>query len=144
MPCVPSSPHATLVRPPAPPCRLQRRAPLLAALSPQLPAAFKTSGPWRTAKPADHEPRGSWWAAFGDSRLSDLMKKAEAANPDLEAAAHRVTAAKAIARADSADLLPSVLLNQSDKTHPQLRLHRLQLRRRAHRHTPAHHAGPQL
>lgn len=90
-------------------------APRYSPPSPQLPAAFKTSGPWRTAKPADHEPRGSWWAAFGDSRLSDLMKKAEAANPDLEAAAHRVTAAKAIARADSADLLPSVLLNQSDK-----------------------------
>ena len=90
-------------------------APRYSPPSTQLPATFKTSGPWRTAKPSDHEPRGAWWSAFGDSRLSDLMKKAEAANPDLEAAAHRVAAAKAIARADSADLLPSVLLNQSDK-----------------------------
>ena len=90
-------------------------APRYSPPSPQLPAAFKTSGPWRTAKPSDDQHRGSWWSVFGDSRLTDLMKKAEAANPDLEAAAHRVTAAKAIARADSADLLPAVLLNQSDK-----------------------------
>lgn len=81
----------------------------------QLPTSFKTSGPWRTAKPADHEHRGNWWSTFGDSRLTDLLKKAEAANPTLEAAAHRVTEAKAIARADSAALFPSVIFNQSDK-----------------------------
>jgi multidrug efflux system outer membrane protein len=81
----------------------------------KLPTTFKTSGPWRTAKPSDHESRGRWWTSFSDSRLNDLMKQAEAANPTLEAAAHRVTEAKAVARADAADLLPSVLFNQSDK-----------------------------
>jgi len=90
-------------------------APKYLAPSPKLPASFKTSGPWRTAKPSDHEHRGAWWSAFSDSRLSELMKQAEAANPTLEAALHRVEEAKATARADSAELFPFLTLNSSDK-----------------------------
>lgn len=73
-----------------------------------LPATFKTSGPWRIARPADHQPRGNWWSAFGDARLSSLMKEAEAENPTLEVALHRVEEARALARADRSELYPSL------------------------------------
>lgn len=73
-----------------------------------LPAEFKTSGPWRRAKPSDHQPRGAWWADFRDSRLASLLQRAEAHNPTLEQALHRVDEARALARADRADLFPSV------------------------------------
>ena len=73
-----------------------------------LPASFKTSGPWRMATPGDHQPRGNWWGRFGDSRLGGLMKQAEAANPTLEVALHRVEEARALARADRAELYPSL------------------------------------
>lgn len=71
-----------------------------------LPTEFKTEGPWRTAKPSDDQDRGSWWSAFGDSRLAGLMKQAENGSPTLEAALHRVDEARALARADSAGLFP--------------------------------------
>ena len=78
-----------------------------------LPAEFKTQGPWRTAKPSDEGARGAWWALFGDSRLGALMKQAEAGSPTLELALHRVTEAKALARADRAGLFPSATLTGS-------------------------------
>jgi pimeloyl-ACP methyl ester carboxylesterase len=35
---------------------------------PAPPATFKEGdSPWRLAKPADAQPRGDWWKAFGDS-----------------------------------------------------------------------------
>lgn len=78
-----------------------------------LPSSFKRSGPWRTATPRDEAKRGSWWSSFGDARLSSLMKQAEANNPTLELAMHRVTEAQALARADRANLLPFLTLNSS-------------------------------
>lgn len=78
-----------------------------------LPANFKTSGPWRVAAPNDHAPRGHWWRLFGDSRLNDLMARAEASSPTLQAAIHRVDEARALARADRAGLFPFLGLNGS-------------------------------
>lgn len=75
-----------------------------------LPSEFKTTGPWRTATPGDHAPRGAWWREFRDSRLADLLQQAEAGNPTLELALHRVDEARAVARADRADLFPSLSL----------------------------------
>lgn len=90
-------------------------APPYSKPDPKLPATFKTSGPWKVAKPADNEARGSWWRLFGDARLNDLMKQAEASNASLEVARHRVDEAKALARADAADLFPTLDLNSSAK-----------------------------
>ncbi len=90
-------------------------APKYLAPAPKLPQHFKTSGPWRTAQPSDHEPRGRWWNSFHEPKLTALMQQAEAANPTLELAMHRVEEAKALARADRADLFPSILLNLSSK-----------------------------
>ena len=78
-----------------------------------LPQHFKTSGPWREAKPRDKDSRGTWWRLFGDNRLTSLMQRAEANNPSLEAVMHQVDEARALARADRADLLPFVSSNSS-------------------------------
>ena len=83
-------------------------APKYLAPKQKLPAEFKTSGIWRTAKPADHEDRGNWWKAFGDTHLNDLIQRAKAANPTLEQAMHRSEEAKSLARADRAGLFPSL------------------------------------
>jgi len=81
----------------------------------KLPAEFKTSGIWRMAKPSDAKARGDWRRAFGDSRLNDLMKQAEAANASLAVAKHRVEEAKAIARADTSGLSPFLGASSSVK-----------------------------
>lgn len=80
-----------------------------------MPAHFKTSGPWREAKPRDKDSRGSWWRLFGDSRLTALMQRAEANSPSLEVAMHKVDEARALARADRADLVPFVSWDSSVK-----------------------------
>lgn len=78
-----------------------------------LPTTFKTSAPWRTATPRDASNRGNWWSLFGDPRLNSLMQQAQTGSPTLELAMHRVTEAKALARADRAGLFPFVTLNGS-------------------------------
>ncbi len=90
-------------------------APKYLAPAPKLPAQFKTSGPWRIAKPSDHTERGNWWSNFHEPKLSELMQQAETANPNLEVALHRVEEAQALARADRAELFPSLDLNVSSK-----------------------------
>ncbi|MBE2287588.1 MAG: efflux transporter outer membrane subunit [Prosthecobacter sp.] len=80
---------------------------------PKLPTEFKTEGPWRTATPKDDASRGNWWSLFRDSKLNTLMKQAEAGSPTLELAAHRVTEAQALARADRAGLFPFLTFNGS-------------------------------
>lgn len=93
-----------------PSCNL---APTYLVPQPKLPTEFKTSGPWRTAKPRDDAHKGHWWSLFGDARLNALMQQAEPGSPTLELAAHRVTEAKALARADRANLFPFLTLNSS-------------------------------
>ncbi len=88
-------------------------APKYLSPQPELPATFKSSGPWRVAKPSDHESRGNWWQAFGDARLNQLMQRAQQGSPTLEVALHRVTEARALARADRANLFPFLTLNAS-------------------------------
>lgn len=83
--------------------------------APELPASFKTAGPWRKATPRDHESRGEWWRAFGDAKLGDLVRRAEANNPGLAAAVHRVEEARALARADGAERLPFVDVSASTR-----------------------------
>jgi multidrug efflux system outer membrane protein len=90
-------------------------APTYFSPKPSLPSEFKSSGPWRTAKPQDHLTRGPWWHLLNDARLTDLQRQAQAANPTLEVAQHRVEEAKARARADSATLLPFLTANTSAK-----------------------------
>ena len=69
------------------------------------PAAFKEAQQpvlaadgtrWRVAQPAEAQPRGEWWLAFHDPRLTSMIGQTTDANASLAAAA-RVKQARALA-----------------------------------------------
>jgi len=78
--------------------------------APATPAAFREDGSARFANvgPAEAQSRGAWWQVFGDPVLDDLVTRASAGNTDLQQAAARVLAARALLRDAQADLLPQV------------------------------------
>ena len=80
------------------------------AAAPAAPFAFKEDGGARFANvgPAEAQPRGAWWTVFADPVLDDLVLRAAANNTDIEQAAARVQAARALLRDAQADLLPQV------------------------------------
>ena len=53
-------------------------------------------GQWKTAQPAEAQPRGEWWRAFDDPQLEALEREALEANQTLKAAAARVAQARAL------------------------------------------------
>jgi len=63
---------------------------------------------WKTARPAEAQPRGEWWRSFHDTPLDALMAEATAANQTLTVAASRVKQARAIAGIAQADRAPQV------------------------------------
>lgn len=75
---------------------------------PAVPAAFKEPGRWTTAAPAEAQPRGAWWRAFGDPVLDDLIDRAERSNNGIQVAAARLAQARALLRSADADRLPQV------------------------------------
>jgi multidrug efflux system outer membrane protein len=79
---------------------------------PITPADFKEGDVrWRQAKPADAQPRGEWWMAFGDRVLDDLMKRAVERNDRIQVAAARLMQARALVRGTEADKMPQVGLS---------------------------------
>lgn len=72
------------------------------------PAAFKEVAGWTAAQPMDAAPRGAWWEAFGDPVLNDLEARAEKASPTLAAALARYDQARAAARVEASDLIPTI------------------------------------
>lgn len=76
---------------------------------PVAPAQFKEAGPrWTTAEPAEARDRGSWWLAFSDAALDQLVERAGVANTGVQEAAARVGQARALVRNAQADRLPQV------------------------------------
>lgn len=73
-----------------------------------LPTAFRDDGRWTTAVPAEAQPRGAWWKAFGDPVLDDLVERAGSGNTSLQVAAARLEQARALRRATDADRAPQV------------------------------------
>lgn len=73
-----------------------------------IPPAYKEAGPWRPAEPADGQPRGPWWARFGDGDLNRLEVQLDAANPDLAAALARYDQARAFAARAESRLFPQL------------------------------------
>lgn len=65
-------------------------------------------GSWKVGEPAEAQPRGEWWKAFGDSTLDQLEAAAMAENPGLQAAAARVLQARAVLGITEADRIPQV------------------------------------
>ena len=78
--------------------------------APAPPQAFKEDSGARFVQsaPADNLSRGPWWQVFQDAVLNDLETRAAAGNTSLQAAAARVTQARALLQAASAELLPQV------------------------------------
>lgn len=79
---------------------------------PNAPPAWKADlpaeGRWRVVPPADAQPRGEWWRAFGDPVLDDLEQRAMARNDELQVAAGRLAEARALLRHADAMRLPQV------------------------------------
>ena len=83
-----------------------------------LPAQFKEqarqslapedAGRWVATAPAEAQPRGEWWRAFGDTRLDALVERAGTANSSVQQAAARLAQARALLRSAQADRLPQV------------------------------------
>jgi multidrug efflux system outer membrane protein len=63
---------------------------------------------WAQARQAEQQPRGEWWLAFQDPRLTELVGEASKNNASLAVAAARVKQARAIAGIAQADRMPQV------------------------------------
>jgi len=61
----------------------------------ETPAAYKESGEWVVAKPADAAAKGKWWEAFNDPLLDGLVDQVSVSNQSLKAAEARYTQAVA-------------------------------------------------
>jgi outer membrane protein, multidrug efflux system len=90
-------------------------APAYKPPAPEPVANYKEAGDWAPAQPADVQQRGEWWAVFGDSKLNDLEKQLNSANPDLQAAVARFVQSRAIAREDVSNEFPTLGLGVSGK-----------------------------
>ncbi len=75
------------------------------------PVAYKETGPWTPASPADAAPRGAWWTSYRDATLNALEQRIESGNPDLAAALARYDEAQAYVAQQRSALLPTVALN---------------------------------
>lgn len=88
--------------------------PLDRSAVPATPEAYKAApqtvadGRWAVVPPADAEPRGDWWAVFGDAELNALERRALLSNTDLQSAAARLAQARALLRSADADRLPQL------------------------------------
>jgi len=71
-------------------------------------AAYTEPGPWKTAVPRDHLPRGAWWSVYKDSALDRLAVRATERNTSVLVAAARLAQARAAAGAADASLFPSI------------------------------------
>jgi multidrug efflux system outer membrane protein len=78
---------------------------------PAIPAAYKEGAiRWSVAPPAEAQPRGAWWKAFGDPVLDELVERAGNANTGIAQAAARLAQARAVLRATDAERAPQASL----------------------------------
>ena len=61
---------------------------------------------WKYAEPAELDPQGRWWLAYGDARLSELVEEAGRANDGLRISEARYRQALALADVARASLFP--------------------------------------
>lgn len=82
--------------------------------APAAPAAYKEiDGRWAQAKPAEDQPRGDWWLAFGDPTLDALVERADRDSTSIQRAGARLAQARALLRATDANRAVQVGLNAS-------------------------------
>lgn len=72
------------------------------------PLAPGEAGAWQAARPSEDALRGEWWKIFNDPALDALQAQAMHANQTLQAAAARLSQARALLRDARADLFPRV------------------------------------
>lgn len=77
--------------------------------------------PWQQAAPADEQPHGPWWQAFGDADLDALQAQLDQDSPDLAVALARFDRATAFMQAARAALLPSLDATGSETGNRQSR-----------------------
>jgi NodT family efflux transporter outer membrane factor (OMF) lipoprotein len=73
-----------------------------------VPAQYKELDGWQQARPKDELPRGSWWSAFGDPTLDELLKRVDISNQNIRVSEARVRQARGIADQARAGLFPTV------------------------------------
>ncbi|MBI3145463.1 MAG: efflux transporter outer membrane subunit [Pseudogulbenkiania sp.] len=78
-----------------------------------VPAAYKESGDWTPAAPADHLPRAAWWQDFADPRLDSLQGQLLAHNQTLRAAEAGYRQAQALLQQAQAGFAPTLDLSGS-------------------------------
>jgi outer membrane protein, multidrug efflux system len=76
--------------------------------APEVPSYKEAAGDWMPATPADAQPRGSWWEAFGDPSLNELERQLNESNPDLLAAVARFQQARGIAIQARSNVFPTL------------------------------------
>ncbi len=76
---------------------------------PQMPAASSFETAKSFATPAAEWPSDSWWKAYGDPQLDQLIDEALAGSPDLKIAAARVRGAEAMSDIAGANLWPTIV-----------------------------------
>jgi len=81
--------------------------------TPEVPAAdaYKETGPWTQAQPADRLPRDSWWTLYDNAELDGLQEKLIAGNPTLAAALANYAQARALSDQARAGLFPTLGLS---------------------------------
>jgi NodT family efflux transporter outer membrane factor (OMF) lipoprotein len=81
--------------------------------TPAIPSAdaYKESGRWTQANPADRLPRDGWWKLYGNSELDALHDKLIQGNPSLAAALANYAQARAVTDQARAGLFPTLGLN---------------------------------
>ena len=82
-------------------------------------AAYKETGQWTQAQPADRLPRDSWWALYGNTELDEFEKRLITGNPTLAAALANYAQARALADQARAGLFPTLGLS-ADATRNRL------------------------
>ncbi len=71
---------------------------------PATPLVFKErDASWTIANPAERQDRGTWWKAFSDPVLDDLIERAGRQNTSIQEAAARLAQARALVRSVDAD-----------------------------------------
>jgi len=76
-----------------------------------VPAAYKETGPWKTATPQVIDASHPWWEAYGDTTLNALVVQANAANQNIRVAEAQYREAQAIAAAAHAGFFPTIGLD---------------------------------
>lgn len=76
--------------------------------------AFREAEGWGLAKPADDQPRGVWWRAFGDADLDGIEQQVLSGDQDIKAAMARFDQARALAGIARADLFPTLGLRAGE------------------------------